>query len=79
MNSTQSLGFVERRGPRAEREGSERRQFAESRDALDPDVRDLAEAIDAFKIARHRRYVTLAEVLEVVKGLGYHKDCQFSG
>jgi hypothetical protein len=75
MNSTQSVGFVERRGTRGDQAAStyERRQFGESRDAMDPDVRELAEAIDAFKISQHRRYVTLAEVLGVVKGLGYHK------
>jgi hypothetical protein len=75
MNSTQSVGFVDRRGPRTEQSGGahERRQFAESRDAMDPDVRELAEAIDAFKLNQQRRYVTLAEVLGVVKGLGYHK------
>jgi hypothetical protein len=54
-------------------EGPERRQFAESRDAMHPDVRELAEAIDAFKMSHHRRYVTLVEVFEVFKGLGYHK------
>jgi hypothetical protein len=75
MNSTQSIGFLDRRSPRGEPSaiGYERRQFGESRDALDPDVRELAEAIDAFKISQQRRYVTLAEVLGVVKELGYHK------
>jgi hypothetical protein len=66
---------MDRRGQRVERstDGLERRQFAESRDAMHPDVRELAEAIDAFKMSHHRRYVTLAEVFEVFKGLGYHK------
>ncbi len=75
MNATQSAGFVERRGLRAERPTDviERRQFAESRDSLSPDVRELAEALDAYKLSRHRRYVTLAEVVELFKGLGYHK------
>ena len=75
MNGTQSIGFVDRRSPRAEHAtgGHERRQFAESRDTMDPDVRELAEAIDSFKISQHRRYVTLAEVLAVVKNLGYHR------
>ena len=75
MNAVQSEGFVERRGFRTERatEGMERRQFAESRDSLSPEVRELAEAIDDYKLSRHRRYVTLAEVLEVFKSLGYRK------
>lgn len=75
MNATQSPSFVERRGIRPEREvgGAERRQFAESRDSLSPEVRELAEGIDAYKLSLRRRYVTLAEVLDVVKSLGYHK------
>ena len=75
MNATQSAGFVERRSCRPERstEVVERRQFAESRDALSPEVRELGEAVDAYKLANHRRYVTLAEVLELFKGLGYRK------
>jgi hypothetical protein len=75
MNSTQTVGFLDRRNPSVDHSSDsvERRQFAESRDALDPDVRELAAAIDAFKVARHRRYVTLAEVLDVIKELGYTK------
>lgn len=75
MNATQTPSFIERRTVRPEREvgGIERRQFAESRDSLSPDVRELAEAIDAHKLSLRRRYVTLAEVLDVVKSLGYHK------
>ncbi len=75
MNAVQPAGFVDRRTPRTDRSNDhpERRQFAESRDGLTPDVRELAEGIDAFKLARHRRFVTLTEVMEVVKGLGYHK------
>jgi hypothetical protein len=74
MSSTPTVGFVDRRG-QAERAvvGPERRQFGESRDAMDPEVREVAEAIDAFKISHHRRYITLAEVFGVFKDLGYHK------
>ena len=75
MNATQTSSFVERRGvrPECDASGIERRQFAESRDSLSPAVRELAEAIDAYKLSLRRRYVTLAEVLEVFKSLGYHK------
>ena len=51
----------------------ERRQFADSRNSLDPEVRELAEAIDNYKMANNRRYITLAEVLQIIKSLGYHK------
>ena len=76
MSTVQPAGFVDRRAPRPDQSSGghpERRQFTESRDGLSPDVRELAEAIDAFKVTQHRRYVTLTEVMEVVKRLGYHK------
>ena len=75
MNTVEIPAFLDRRNRQPENpaEWVERRQFAESRDALHPEVRELAEAIDHFKLAHKRRYVTLAEVLDVVKNLGYHK------
>ena len=75
MSSTGTVEFVERRNPCSNSEATiaERRQFAESRDGLSPDVRELAEAIDSYKLAHRRRYITLGEVLEVVKSLGYNK------
>ncbi len=68
--------FVERRqGDRPKPPGiPERRQFVDSREGLPEDVRELAQAIDAYKLRHHRRFITLSEVLEVVKSLGYHKD-----
>ena len=73
MNATET--FPDRRTSRPENatEWVERRQFAESRESLHPEVRELAEAIDDYKLAHKRRYVTLAEVLDVVKSLGYHR------
>ena len=75
MNTVETSAFLDRRifGTENPSEWVERRQFAESRDALSPEVRELAEAIDQFKLTHNRRYVTLAEVLEVVKNLGYHR------
>jgi hypothetical protein len=73
MNATESPTFVDRRQGPAGRHGEERRQFMDSREALAPDVRELTEAIDAFKLTNNRRFITLAEVLGVVKSLGYHK------
>jgi hypothetical protein len=75
VDAIQTSDFVDRRRARAAEPaaGVERRQFADSRDGLCPDVRELAEAIDAFKRSHQRRYITLAEVLGVVKSLGYHK------
>ena len=75
MNTVETSTFPDRRirGTENPNEWVERRQFAESRNALSPDVRELAEGIDQFKLTHNRRYVTLAEVLDVVKSLGYHR------
>ena len=75
MKADQALNFQDRRTPSAGTTPNrvERRQFAENRETLSPDVCELGEAIDAFKLAHQRRFVTLAEVLDIVKSLGYHK------
>ena len=53
--------------------GRERRQFADSHDDLSPEAREFAEAVDAYKLAHARKFVTLAELFEVLTSLGYHK------
>ncbi|WP_254507431.1 hypothetical protein [Anatilimnocola floriformis] len=53
--------------------GRERRQFTNSHDELSPDARDLANAIDGYKLMHRRRFITFEEMLNVVKSLGYHK------
>jgi hypothetical protein len=67
--------FVDRRnyqfspGPPA----AERRQFTNSHDELSPEARELAMAIDAYKLRHRRRFVTYEEILGVVKSLGYRR------
>ena len=75
MSDSASEEFVDRRKDVSGQSppGVERRQFVDSHDALPDDVRELAEAIDQYKVTRRRRFVTVAEVLDVVKELGYHK------
>ena len=53
--------------------GSERRQFTNSHDELSPEARDLANAIDQYKIRHRRRFITYEEMLSVMKSLGYNK------
>ena len=67
--------FVDRRGPvqLADQPLFERRQFANSYDELSPEARELAQAIDAYKLMHRRRFITYEEMLGVVKGLGYGK------
>lgn len=54
-------------------DGRERRQFRDSHNQDDPEVRELAEAIDNYKMSNRRRFITYEEILKVVKSLGYHK------
>ena len=65
--------FFERRRIINDAPGSERRQFASSHDELSPDAKELALAIDSYKIQHSRRYITFEEMLGVVKQLGYSK------
>ena len=51
----------------------ERRQFANSHDSLSPEARELALAIDSYKMRHRRRFITYEEMLAVVKSLGYSK------
>lgn len=53
---------------------SERRQFASSHDDLSPDAKELALAIDSYKLQHRRRYITFEEMLSVVKQLGYTRS-----
>jgi hypothetical protein len=66
--------FFERRKSTARpAEGRERRQFADTHDELPPEVGEFAKAVDAYKIAHARKFVTLAELHAIITGLGYHK------
>jgi hypothetical protein len=67
--------FVERRSydPGVGRPSRERRQFANSHEELSSEARDLAIAIDEYKLVHRRRFITYEEMLGVVKALGYRK------
>ena len=70
-----SGAFVDRRSydPGVGRPAVERRQFTNSHEGLSPDARELARAIDEYKLIHRRRFITYDEMLSVVKSLGYHK------
>lgn len=53
--------------------GVERRQFANTHDELSPDARELAEAIDEYKLRHRRRFITFEEMLTVISELGYSR------
>lgn len=52
---------------------AERRQFGSSHSRLSHAGRELAVAIDAYKVKYHRRYLTCDEMLAVMTELGYRK------
>ncbi len=67
--------FVDRRDPvvDATPPGVERRQFANSHSELSPAARELAVAIDEYKLCHRRRFITYEEMLMVIRELGYHR------
>jgi hypothetical protein len=52
---------------------TERRQFSNSHSSIRPDVTELAEAIDQYKLRHRRRFITFEELFDVISDLGYHK------
>ena len=75
MLSPPDATFTERRSqdPGVGEPARERRQFANSHEELSTDARELALAIDAYKLMHRRRFITYEEMLNVVKSLGYRK------
>ncbi|WP_182868437.1 hypothetical protein [Stieleria mannarensis] len=69
-----SEGFVDRRRQGGSKAGAERRQFGSSHDGLSEAGRELALAIDQYKLEHHRRYITCDEMLLVITNLGYSKS-----
>lgn len=66
--------FVDRRQQPGTGERGERRQFGNSYHNLSPEGQQLAEAIDAYKVDNHRRYITTDELLGVLGRLGYKQS-----
>ena len=65
--------FDRRKSNRGPAEGEERRQFADSHSELSPEAREFARAVDAYKVAHGRKFVTLGEIFDVFTQLGYHR------
>ena len=69
--------FVDRRGVvtgGGGPSGRERRQFSNSHDELSLEAAELAQAIDGYKLAHRRRFITYEEMLSVVRSLGYARS-----
>ena len=66
--------FTDRRqASGARKEGGERRQFVDSRRTFRPEVIELAEAVDQYKLRHRRRFITFEELYDVIAELGYSK------
>lgn len=67
--------FVDRRvaGSACRPNGPERRQFSNSHTSTRPEVVELGEAIDRYKLLHRRRFITFEELYDVITGLGYRK------
>jgi hypothetical protein len=74
VSSTTPASFLDRRAEVTDAGSAERRQFGSSHSDLSPDARELATAIDRYKLEFRRRYITCEEMLAVVKSLGYHRE-----
>jgi NTP pyrophosphatase (non-canonical NTP hydrolase) len=75
LTQQKPTAFVDRRKSYADdrTDGHERRQFQDSRTAFRPEVVELAEAVDQYKLRHRRRFITFEELHDVISELGYHK------
>ena len=69
----QQTDFANRRNDQHGPPGVERRQFSDARLDSRPEVRELAEAVDQYKLLHRRRFVTFDELYDVMVSLGYRK------
>lgn len=69
------VAFVERRqrDPDSTPVRAERRQFRDGNRSARPEVAELADAIDDYKLAHRRRFITFEELFDVMTSLGYHR------
>jgi hypothetical protein len=67
--------FVDRRATGLDRPLGvpERRQFRSSQNAGRPEVAELANAVDGYKLEHRRRFITYDELYDVIAKLGYVK------
>ncbi len=66
--------FFDRRALPPTPDVSERRQFGSSHMGLSEAGRELAIAIDKYKLENRRRYITCDEMLAVITSIGYGRN-----
>jgi len=62
-----------RRSNRGGCDGREQRQFRDGNRSKRPEVAELADAVDDYKMKHRRRFITFEELYDVITGLGYHR------
>ena len=62
-----------RRAAQGTEGGRERRQFRDGDRSNRPEVAELADAVDSYKVHNRRRFITFEELFDVMQKLGYHK------
>ncbi len=67
---------ADRRDSSSNYSGPERRQFRDSHSATNPQVSELAHAVDQYKLNHRRRFITYEELHSVIVGLGYKKETE---
>ena len=65
---------TDRRDSNSNYSGPERRQFRDSHSETNPQVSELAQAVDQYKLNHRRRFITYEELLSVIVELGYKKE-----
>jgi len=75
LMETRASVFMDRRqrDDGASTTGPERRQFRDGNRSSRPEVAELADAVDDYKVAHRRRFITFEELFDVMASLGYHK------
>ena len=71
---TETDSFFDRRTLPPTPDVSERRQFGSSHTGLSEAGRELAIAIDKYKLENRRRYITCDEMLAVIASIGYGRN-----
>ncbi|MGD9855457.1 MAG: hypothetical protein AB7U20_10970 [Planctomycetaceae bacterium] len=74
LAAEQQTGFLNRRSSQADSPpGVERRQFSTTHQSSRPEVNELAQAVDQYKLRHRRRFITFDELYDVMASLGYHR------
>jgi len=74
MTPISTTSFVDRRNSSStpsEKPAIERRQFTNSHDELSRPAKELAVAVDQYKLRNKRRFITYEELHSVITSLGY--------